>query len=283
MADQPARKQRGTIRTEVLRTQWLTPHMVRVTAGGEGLRAFVNNDFTDQYVKLIFKRPGVEYPEPFDLNHVRETMPREQCPALRTYTVRSHDPAANEIVIDFVYHGDEGLAGPWAANAKSGDEMLFIGPGGAYAPNPTAAWHLLVGDEAALPAIAAALEAVPPGAPAFVFVEVANAEEEQPLPSPGKTTITWIHRDSSPLPPGEEIEAAVRAFEFPEGEPHLFVHGEAGFVMPLRRYLLDRGVTKDQLSISGYWRRGKTDEGWRAEKAELNRREREAEEAAAKR
>jgi NADPH-dependent ferric siderophore reductase len=283
MADQPARKQRSAIRTEVLRTQWLTPHMVRVTAGGEGLRPFVNNDFTDRYVKIVFKRPGVEYPEPFDLNEVRETMPREQAPALRTYTVRSHDPVANEIVIDFVYHGDEGLAGPWAANAKPGDEMLFIGPGGAYAPNPSAAWHLLVGDEAALPAIAAALEEIPAGVPAYVFLEVANAEEEQALPTPAKAEITWFHRDSSPLPPGEEIEAAVRAFELPNGEPHCFVHGEAGFVMPLRRFLLDRGVTKEQLSISGYWRRGKTDEGWRAEKAEINRREREAEQAAAQR
>lgn len=284
MTDQPKRKQRDPIRTEVLRTRWLTPHMVRVTVGGEGLRSFVNNEYTDRYVKVVFKRPGVDYPEPFDLNEIRETMPRELCPVLRTYTVRSHDPAANELDIDFVVHGDEGLAGPWAARAKPGDELLFIGPGGAYAPSKDADWHLLVGDEAALPAIAAALEAIPQGAPAYVFLEVADAAEEQPLACPGKAEIRWIHRDSSALPPGEEIAAAVRAFEFPAGKPHFFIHGEAGYVMPMRRWLLrELGIPSEQVSISGYWRRGKDDEGWRAEKAEINRREREEAEAAAAR
>ena len=36
----------------------------------------------------------------------------------------------------------------------------------------------------------------------------------------------------------------------------------------LRRHLLDeRGIRKDLLSISGYWRRGKDEDGWQAEKA----------------
>ena len=36
----------------------------------------------------------------------------EQLPVSRTYTVRRVDRGAAELAIDFVVHGDEGLAGP---------------------------------------------------------------------------------------------------------------------------------------------------------------------------
>ena len=52
-------------------------------------------------------------------------MPREQWPFTRTYTVRWVDPVAQELAIDFVIHGDEGLAGPWAASAQPGDTADF--------------------------------------------------------------------------------------------------------------------------------------------------------------
>jgi NADPH-dependent ferric siderophore reductase len=49
---------------------------------------------------------------------------------------------------------------------------------------------------------------------------------------------------------------------------HAFVHGEAGVVRALRRHLLDaRGVPRDDLSVSGYWRRGDDEEGFRVFKA----------------
>ena len=85
----------------------------------------------------------------------------------RTYTVRSWAPAARELTLDFVVHGDEGLAGPWAQQAQPGQQVRFLGPGGAYSPSQDADWHLLAGDESALPAIAAALEAMPAGHSAY--------------------------------------------------------------------------------------------------------------------
>ncbi|NIH81611.1 siderophore-interacting protein [Amycolatopsis viridis] len=267
-----AGKSRPAVRLQVLRTQWLTPHMIRIVAGGPGLAGFQPNEFADAYVKVLFPRPGVAYPEPFDLEAVRAEMPREQWPVMRTYTVRYFDPGAGELALDFVHHGDQGLGGPWAAAARPGDELLLTGPGGAYAPGDEADWHLLVGDESALPAIAVALEMMPAGVPVRVFVEVADAAEEQPLATKGDAQIRWLHRCA-----GDDLVAAVRALDFPAGTVQAFVHGEAGFVRELRRYLLnERGVRKDLLSISGYWRRGRTDEEWRAEKAA----ERAAEDAA---
>ena len=63
----------------------------------------------------------------------------------------------------------------------------------------------------------------------------------------------------------------MRALPWPDDDVHAFVHGEAGAVKELRRYLrLDRGLGLDRLSITGYWRLGVDDEGWRACKRAWN-------------
>jgi NADPH-dependent ferric siderophore reductase len=252
----------------VRRTERLTPHMIRVIAGGDELAAFPDTDYTDRYVKILFPRPGVVYPEPFDMDAVRAAQPREEWPALRTYTVRAFDAAAGELTIDFVHHGDTGLAGPWAAAARPGDPLLLLGPGGAYSPDPTADWHLLVGDESALPAIAASLARVPAGVRVHVVAEVEGPEGEIPLESPGELVVTWVHRGAE----GEDaLLRAVQDLEFPPGRVCAFVHGEAVATRALRRHLLaERGVPRPDLSVSGYWRRTFTEDGWQSSKREWN-------------
>ncbi|TWH18909.1 siderophore-interacting protein [Prauserella rugosa] len=268
MADRQGRS-RPVMRAQVLRTERLTPHMIRIVCGGEGLAAFRSTECTDSYVKVLFAPDGVTYPDPLDLADLSP----EQRPRMRTYTVRSFDAAARELVLDVVYHGDEGLAGPWVATLTPGDDVLLVGPGGGYAPSAEADWHLLVGDESALPAIAASLEALPDGALAHVYVLVEDEAEQQPLVTKADARIWWLHRSR-----GDDLPAAVRDAEWPDGQVHAFVHGEAGFVRDIRRQLLgERGVAREWTSISGYWRRGADDEKWREEKAA----ERAAEEATA--
>ncbi|RCG27621.1 siderophore-interacting protein [Streptomyces diacarni] len=265
----PARRKPQLHHARVVRTEQLTPHMVRVVLSGEGLTGFPAGEHTDHYVKLLFPAPGVTYPQPFDIERIRAELPRDQWPAMRTYTVRAWDPATGELTIDFVVHGDEGLAGPWARSAAAGDEVYFLGPGGAYSPSPEADWHLLVGDESALPAIAASLARVPEGAPVRAFIEVAGVEEEQPLAAPPGAEVVWLHRGTAPV--GARLVAAVRELDFPEGRVLAFVHGEAGFVKELRGHLrLERGIAREQLSISGYWRLGADEDNWQASKREWN-------------
>ncbi|MER5208938.1 siderophore-interacting protein [Streptomyces sp. NPDC002825] len=269
MAEQPARKAPKATEARVVHTERITPHMVRVVLGGPGLDGFAADTYTDHYVKLLFAPEGVSYPEPFDIERIRAEFPREQWPTTRTYTVRAWDPVHRELTIDFVVHGDEGLAGPWAARAQAGETVRFLGPGGGYAPDPAADWHLLAGDESALPAIAVALEQLPEGARAHALIEVADAAEEQKLATSTGIEVTWLHRGNRPT--GQALVEAVTSLDFPAGDVHAFVHGEAGFVKELRRHLrLDRGVARERLSISGYWRLGKSDEGWRAMKREWN-------------
>ncbi|MEV0645575.1 siderophore-interacting protein [Phytomonospora sp. NPDC050363] len=271
MSEKPERKPRKAKVLEVLRTERLSPHMIRVVLGGPGIAEFTDNDYTDHYVKLQFPPAGAEYPKPVDLDWVRENLPREQWPVSRTYTVRSFDAEAGELVIDFVHHGDEGIAGPWAAAAKPGDELALMGPGGAYAPSPAADWHLLVGDESAIPAIGGALERIGVGVKAKVVIEVSGPADEQELPTPGDAEIVWLHRGEAAPGTTDLLLEHVAAMDFPEGKVHAFVHGEGAMVMKkLRPHLFkERGIARDQVSISGYWRHGRTEESFREWKSQL--------------
>jgi NADPH-dependent ferric siderophore reductase len=251
----------------VERVEALTPQLIRIDFGGEGLAGFHAGEFTDHYVKLQVPPRGADYAAPFDVEEIRATRPREQWPRTRTYTVAGWDPEAARLTIDFVVHRDEGVAGPWAAAAQPGDTLQLQGPGGAYAPDPEADWHLLVGDPSVVPAIAASLARIPAGRPVHVLLQVDGPEEELPLSSPGHLHVTWLHGGDD-----ESLADALRALAFPAGAVHAFVHGEASAVRAVRRHLLaERELPRESVSISGYWKRTRTEEGWREDKPEWNR------------
>lgn len=274
---------------QVVHREQLTDHMVRLVLGGSGegtgFDTFSPSDFSDAYVKLVIVPANVDVstlPKPLTLDSFQE-LPVEQRPTVRTYTVRNVDPERGEITIDFVVHGEQGVAAPWAASAVPGQPAYLMGPGGAYSPDPAADWHLLAGDEAALPAIAAALEALPDNAIGKVFIEVAGPHDEVDLTSPAGVEINWIHRGGRADLVGDDhsgdnapLVAAVKEAAWLPGQVQVFIHGEAQAVMHnLRSYIRkERGVAaKWAGSISGYWRRGRTEETFREWKAELAKAE----------
>jgi NADPH-dependent ferric siderophore reductase len=265
---------------EVVRTEQLTSHMIRVVLGGNGFDTFTPSEFTDSYVKLDFVADDVDVaalPHPLTLNSFAD-LPDVKKPVVRTITVRRADPVAGELVVDIAVHGDHGTAGPWAATAQPGQPMYLMGPSGAYAPDPAADWHLLAGDETALPAISVALEALPDSAIGKVFIEIAEPDDEVPLTAPEGVQINWLYRGGRADLVGEDragdnaplVEAVKTAFWLP-GQVQAFVHGEAQAVMHnLRPYIRrERGVDAKWASISGYWRRGRTEETFRQWKKEL--------------
>ncbi|MDP9167767.1 MAG: siderophore-interacting protein [Actinomycetota bacterium] len=267
----------------VVRSERLTPHMIRVVLGG-GFSTFIPSDFADSYVKVVLPRSGTDVstlPTPLTLDSFGD-LPEAYRPVVRTYTVRRVDTERGEISIDFVVHGEHGVAGPWAASVQTGDPAYLMGPSGAYSPDPAADWHLLAGDEAGLPAISAALEAMAPDAVGLAFIEVSGPDDEIELIAPEGVQIRWIYRGGrADLVPEDQagdhapLIAAVREALWLPGQVQVFIHGEAQAVMHnLRSYVRkERGVDAKWASISGYWRRGRTEETFRQWKAELAKAE----------
>jgi NADPH-dependent ferric siderophore reductase len=247
------RQQTKLWRVPVLRVVRLTPHMTRVTVGGPDLADFAY-DGTDQNVMLYFYPDDVELPEPLTLEAARGMWSQIR-PLTRTYTVSRYSSETCEIDFDFVLHDDAGPASDWAKRARPGDRLIFVGPSPAYQPDPTADWHLLAGDETALPAIAAILRVLRPGVPARVFVEVEDAAEEQPLPSSADVQVTWLHRDGT----DDLLARAVAAAELPPGRVDAWLAGERASMVALRQHLLtERGYERSRVRPTTYWRRGET-------------------------
>ncbi|MGH3937033.1 MAG: siderophore-interacting protein [Pseudonocardiaceae bacterium] len=210
----------------VVRRQRLTPHMIRIGLGGRDLTAFTRGT-ADQYVKLLFPAAGHVIPtvpalEDDDVESWYRrylALPDAVRPIMRTYTIRQHRPDAHEVDVDFVIHGDTGFASRWAELAQRGDHVGIIAAKGSYQPPDTADWQLIVGDEAALPAIGAILESMPPCTRARVWVEVADRAEEQALAAPPLATLRWLHRGRTPAGLSTALLDAVRDATFPPDGP----------------------------------------------------------------
>jgi NADPH-dependent ferric siderophore reductase len=252
----------------VVRTEQLTPAMTRVVLHGGDLDAFAMVDATDAYVNLAFPAESASYGGIFDPAEIRATRPRPEWPARRRFTVRRWDPVAHELTIDLVVHG-HGVAGRWATSARPGDVLVFDGPAGGYRPDPDADWHLLVGDESALPAIAASVEALPHDAVAVVRLLCDGPDHEVPLESDATLDVEWRHRTGT-ADDADLLLGALTDLTFLRGSVHGFIHGEAEEIRGVRRHLLqDRGLRRAEMSCSPYWRRTMTDEAWRKVKKDF--------------
>jgi NADPH-dependent ferric siderophore reductase len=232
---------------QVRRSERVTPGMIRVTLAGDELAGFPG-DGPDRRIKMFFPVDGQERPAVPRASTGGPVWPAGQArPAMRTYTVRRFDAAAGELDVDFVLHAGHGPAAAWARDAAPGAWVGVSEPGGRYEPDPSVDFHVVIGDETALPAIATVLDAL--DGRALVFVEVEGPDEEQDLPG----EITWVHRGGRAA--GEPLAGAVRASTFPSGRGQAWLAGESACVKELRRHLLDdRGIDRKLVYATGYWR-----------------------------
>ena len=251
----------------VLGRERLSPHTVRITAGGPGFDALRMNEFTDKYAKVLFVDPALGLTPPYDLAALRESLPADQRPVTRTYTLRRADAERQQVVIDFVVHGDEGIAAPWAAHAEPGDVLTMSGAGGAYRPDPDCDWHLFAGDESALPAICSALEALPADARGLAYLETSDPGEYLDAKPPAGVEVNWLHRAE----PGSQprlLADTLLAGPWLSGRADVFAHGERESMKAIRAALRSRLGDGDQVSLSGYWAYGRTEDAFQSEKRE---------------
>lgn len=156
-----------------------------------------------------------------------------------------------------------------------------MGPGGAWHPEEGFEHFIFAGDEAAAPAIAAGIEALPKGATATAYVEVAGEGSTFEMPEPEGVKLQWVYRNGATH--GTALSKAVRDGGIPTARTSWFIHGVAEMIKELRAFLfVNGGVEKSDVSISGYWRIGMTEDQWQASKPEFNAEVEAAESAATK-
>lgn len=220
----------------VLRTERLTPHMQRVTLGGDEIKGFSSPSF-DDHVKIFI--PGPSGPEG------------------RDYTPRHHDAQAGELTLDFALH-DAGPATDWARQAQPGQTLLVGGPRGSTLLPDDFDWWLLIGDETALPAIGRRVEALPAGTPVTTIVVVTDKDDEQQFVTRASHQAMWVHRTSMPSDETSAILEALARHTPPTGDGFIWIASETGVARALRRHVLQEmqhplAWTK----AAGYWTRGK--------------------------
>jgi NADPH-dependent ferric siderophore reductase len=194
----PRRHQIQRVRHEVRRRaltvtslDYLTPRMLRVGLTSPELHDFVSLA-ADDHIKLFF--------------------PAGDDTVMRDFTPRAFDAAKGALWIDFALH-QAGPATEWASAAKIGDTLQIGGPRGSAIVPDDYYWHLLIGDETALPAMARRVEELAPGGPVAVYAIVANTEEAMTFQSPADLTQTWIVRDGDD--DAAQLRAALETFTRP--------------------------------------------------------------------
>ncbi|GAA2404247.1 siderophore-interacting protein [Streptomyces glaucosporus] len=258
----------------VVRRRRLGPSTVRITFGGEELREFAGGG-RDQSLSLFLPHPGQAEPVvPVELGDAWFAAWRTMDPAvravIRSYTVSGQRPEAGEVDIDFVLHGDTGPATRWARTARPGARVRLLGPRTAenrsvcFRPPSDTDWVLLAADETALPAVEGILAWLPAGTRARVWIEVPRAGDARPLPTAADAEITWLAREG--LHRHGAVVDAVRGAALPAGTPYAWLAGESAAVRALRRHLVgERGLGRERVAFSGYWRLGASEEELRAE------------------
>jgi len=244
-------------RLSVLRTERVTPHLVRITFGGADMTGFTSPGF-DDHVKLFFPDPATGRLALPTAGPDGPVWPEGAKPVMRDYTPHHHDADAGTVQIDFALH-EAGPATAWAEHAEPGDLLGVGGPRGSFIVPTAFDWHLLAGDDTALPAIARRLAELPAGARALVLAEVDGPADELPLPSAADVQVVWVHRGSRAAADAAEppLLAALRRTPLPSGDFHAWIGCESAAAKALRAHLVDECRANPKwIRASGYWRRG---------------------------
>jgi NADPH-dependent ferric siderophore reductase len=243
-------------RTTVTAVRQVVPSIVRVTLGGPELAGFASLGPAD-HVKVFLPDPGTGELTVPDLGPEGLQRPAGGTIISRDYTplgVHVAPDGTPTLDIDFVLHGDEGPASAWAAAAETGDELGIGGPRGSRLA-PTGIGRLLViADETALPATRRWLGLVPAAIPVTALFDVADESVTGYFEGrDDRIDAEWLFREDGP----GQLDQALRSLGPVADDTFVFMAGEATTLIPLRRYQRrELGLPADQVSASGYWKRG---------------------------
>lgn len=252
---------------QVVRTERVSPHVIRVTVGGEQLAALPDLGF-DQWFRLFLPNAtgetSFELPTKLGLLGYLQykRIPEAVRPVLRNYTVREFRKAQLELDIDFIVHGDaddehSGVANRWAQRATPGETVALLDQGVGYGYPDDTTEHLIVGDETGMPGIVGILRDLPRDARGLAVIEIPHEDDAQVVDAPPGMEVRWIVRTPTTAP-GAAALAIVR--ELAPADPErlmAYIVGERELPTGARRHLVAAGVPKSRILFVGFWRLGR--------------------------
>lgn len=229
----------------------LTPGMVRVTFGGDGILDYPTTGIGDEYVRLFF--PETQDAEPVLPSSTGDSWAFEDgvTPAqMRTYTIRAVDHAAGTLDIDFVVH-EGGVAAAWALAASVGHVIGITSPTGLYEPPTGLEWQILLADATGLPAAARIAEQTPAGVRTRMVLEVGQTTDVQDIEGDG-VEVTWVVGGNGHGP--SCFDEVVRDLAIPDGVGYIWFAGEASVMRSVRKQLRHvRKLPNAAYKTIGYW------------------------------
>lgn len=230
----------------------LTPGMMRVTFGGEGLAEFESTGVGDEYVRVFFPKEGETEPVmPFASGRYWDYPEGVEAGPMRVYTVRGLGSRPGELVLDFVVH-EGGVAAAWALRARVGDVVAVNSPTGLYEAPDGVEWQLLLADATGLPAAARLLEQAPEGVRTRAILEVAGPEDHQVIETTADVDLVWVHGGNGHAP--SRLDELLRSMDLPSGVGYIWIAGEAKTLRAVRKYLRhELKLPADSYKIMGYW------------------------------
>ncbi|QEO09428.1 siderophore-interacting protein [Protaetiibacter larvae] len=262
MSFRDARKYNQHALLEVVRTERVTPHMVRVTVTGDDLAEFPDHGF-DHWFRMFLPRAAHEdalgaLPRRVDMIGYLQflRMPESSRPVMRNYTVRAFRKDQRELDIDFVVHGDDGVAAPWARDAQPGERLAIIDQGPGYQPDASLEAHLLASDETGLPALLGILRDLPRHHRGIAYIEIPDAADAQPHEAPDGVEVRWLVRPEGLTPGAHALSVVQEEARIPAEPFGAYLVGEQALATGLRRWLVtEHKVPKDRITFVGYWRK----------------------------
>jgi len=232
---------------EVLRTERLSPHFVDVVLGGPDLRGFVSASF-DDHVKLMLPAAG----------HTDVVLPAmgaagpewagDARPIMRDYTPRRYDAEAGELHVEIALHG-AGPAAAWGESVVAGARVGVGGPKGSFVIAPDFDWHLLIGDDSALPAIARRLEELPASSTVIAVIQLNDAADRRAFDTRAGLSVHWTT--------ASEWSSTVRNLQLPDGEGFAWAAGESNAIRSMRRLLIEElAIDQQHVRAAAYWKHG---------------------------
>lgn len=250
------------LQLEVLRTERLSPHFMRVTLGRGDLERFGYLGF-DQWFRLfipVSEDSLSRAPQKLTtMSYVKYlTVSKSTRPLLRNYTVRGYRPDGPELDLDIVLHETtDATAGPamtWARSCRAGDKVAIIDEGIGFTPPAGLDRFVLVADESGLPAVAGILGSLPSDAVGQVILEIPSDADRQALECPAGVELTWVVRDDAAAIPGRRALAVATALPAPTEPFYGWAVGESALPVAMRRHWVAAGVPKEHIMFCGYWK-----------------------------